>query len=189
MTTYISPIEQAYNLITWFFEQEICPGGLLGDVETFFDANYTKDIIRPPLLWFDKKEMTISDGVQSNHHLLIDLPFDLVCGVDVSNDIIEAERESINLASRCITALYKNIMKPHTLRDYVYVKGISIDSIEPNGVFQIMNKTNLIPAARVPITFTVELNMMQYLTTNGEPYSFDEIETHDSVTYDEITRD
>lgn len=187
MVQYISPIEQAYQVITWFFEQEIGENGLLSDVETFFDSNNTKDIIRPPLLWFDKKAITFEDGVQNSKLTRVTIPFNLICGVDVNNDMVEAELEGINLASRCITAIYRNINKDHPYRDYIYIRKFEFSEIEPNGLFQITNKTKLLPAARVSMSITVELDMMQYLTSEGEPVHYDEVPSLDEVNIGEIT--
>jgi len=186
MVQYISPIEQAYKVISWIFEQEIRQDGLLSDVYTFFDANTTKDIIRPPLLWFEKENITFDDGVQNSNLTRVTIPFNLICGVDVNNDMKEAELEGINLASRCITTAYKNIHKNHPYKDYIYIREFAFNELEPNGIFQITGKTKLLPAARVHMSLTVELDMMKYLTTEGESISFDEITTVDHINIEEI---
>lgn len=159
----ISPLEMIYETITWLIKQEIQQDGLLSDVEMFLSEANTKDHIRAPLVWFDKQAITDEDLYDSEHSTL-SVPFNIVCAVDIVNDIEYAERETLNFASRCVTSLYRNFLKAHpTYSDYVEIVSLDVTMVDPNGTFQIMNKTKLMPAARLEVTCRVQVNWMLYL--------------------------
>ena len=185
---YISPLEQAYKAIEHYFTQEL-QDGLLSDVNTFLTAANNQDHIDAPIIWLEKESiptipMSCSDST------LIDIPFNLVCCAEILEDFQTAENDSLNLACRCITSLFKNIIKTRNIMEHVKVRGFTLTNLDPNGTFEIINKTTLLPATRVQLTFHLEINFMLYLDEEGNPvYYGDDDPILEEITYDVETNE
>lgn len=183
MTRYISPLEQAYIAIEQFFTQEF-QEGLLDDVNTFLTAANNQDHIDAPIIWLEKETIP-ETSMSCSDSTLIDIPFNLVCCAEITDDLKRAEEDSLNLACRCITSLYKNIIKTRSTMEHIQVRGFTIGDIDPNGTFEIINKSTLLPATRLKITFHLEINFMLYLTEEGEQHYYGD----DDLTLEEINYD
>lgn len=184
MTSLKSPFEQAYDAIEYYFKQEL-NDGILSDVNTFLTSALTNEHIDAPLIWFEKEEINPSTSIVYDDGTTWDMKFNIVCCAEITDDIKSAEKDSLNLANRCLTALYKNIIKPQGVSEYIEITGFDIEKIDPNGTFEIINKTTLLPATRIPIIFHVKLNLMLYLRENGDVVDFVEPDEIYTTIFDE----
>lgn len=156
-----SPLEQAYEVIEHYFKQEL-ENGLLSDVNTFLTSANNKEHIDAPVIWIEKETIT-SSYAQHSDSSLIDIPVNIVCCAEVEDDFQSAENASMNLACRCITSLFQNITQPTNLGKHITIRGFTLQSIDPNGTFEIINKTTLLPATRIQLIFHICCNWMLYL--------------------------
>ena len=188
MTRLKSPLEQAYEAIEYYFTTELCDSGLLWDVNTFLTAATTNEHIDAPVVWFEKETVIPVNQTTFSEWASFNIPFSLVCGTEITDDFITAEQDSLNLACRCLTSLYKNILKPRQgIGEHVKVNGFTVDKIDPNGTFEIINKTTLLPATRVSLTFNVTVNMMLYLEGDViRDFGENELQDYD-IIFDETT--
>lgn len=180
--TLKSPLEQAYDVIEYYFKQELEGNGILSDVNTFLTSANNKEHIDAPVIWIEKETIT-SSYAQHSDSSLIDIPVNIVCCAEVEDDFQTAENASMNLASRCITSLFRNVKKPADLGKHITLRGFTIQSIDPNGTFEIINKTTLLPATRLQLTFHISLNWMIYTDTEET----DEINYEDEGVIENIT--
>jgi hypothetical protein len=81
--------------------------------------------------------------------------------------------------------LFKNIIKKRNTLENIKVRGFTINNIDPNGTFEIINKTNRLPATKIELTFHIEINFMLYIDEQGEPvYYGDDDQTIEEINYD-----
>jgi hypothetical protein len=183
MNKYISPLEQVYKVITEFFSQEL-QDGLLSDVNTFITTSNIKDHIEAPIIWLEKESIP-AVSISISDSTLIDIPVNLVCCSEIYDDFQTSENNALNLTSRCITSLFKNIIKKRNTLENIKVRGFTINNIDPNGTFEIINKTNRLPATKIELTFHIEINFMLYIDEQGEPvYYGDDDQTIEEINYD-----
>ena len=173
MKLYKSLVLLAYDNIEQFIKTELEPEGLLSDVKLLINTQLIDDTLETPLIWIDKG--TIEPGQQLGDYgrgQSLQLPISFICVGEEQEDIAIAEQQSYSIALRVVTSILQNYtqIRPYTEYDLEFTN-VTLNSIEPAGTFEIINKRIILPATRVNFTFEIYndwMTLLEYDTDTGE---------------------
>ena len=182
----------AYDIIKECMQKEMTPNGMLYDVNTLITTSTTKDHIETPSVWIERKGIVPINSSDFGKHMILQLPISFVCCAEDTGDVEIEEIESFSLACRCISTILKNII-PYLTNDgigtkKVNISNMSLDRIEPTGQFEIINKSTILPASRVNLTFTIDVDWMSYEKSDVEhtKVNYCEDEIIDGLTFEDL---
>ena len=193
MTRDISPIESIYSTILYWLQQEMKQDGILSDVQMIITSSERYDNLDTPLIWIEKGEITTTPVTHSNK-ISLDVPVSLICCDEVIDTIVEAEENSYNLASRCMTAFHLNMIQPRPMANHIHLRGFHLERLYPNasprGSFQIESKSMMMAACRLDVVFTFEVDWILYEQVVDGNHSFVDYSSYDTGDeYDVVVDD
>lgn len=145
----ITGIEEISNIIEDILNKEIqSENGLLTDVETFIRITEEDTLINTPMIWMVQNKVEPAD-VQAgiSHKLFLQCQFEFVCLYD-DLDPVTAEQKAVNLASRVMASLDKNMAR---IRSKNLIYRYDFVELYPPGLVTVTNKQESIPASSVII--------------------------------------
>lgn len=144
-------IPEVYDIISSWVTKEMKEEGLLHDVKMYISSSANNDYKDPPFIWLDKETIYTHNNDPLRKEMRVELPFAFNCCAE-KEDLETSEKYTMEIASRLIASIVKNYRKKQL---FFHFEDIILKSIEPEGTFTIVNKSDIFPATRV--TFQVIL--------------------------------
>ena len=158
MSNIVFNFEALYNIMRECVQREICPDGLLEDVETFVPSYDTESRVEEPVVWMTQHPSRAEKQADISRTMDIITPFQFTCAV-YKPDIEDAELASQNLATRVILCITRNLLSvQNELYGKRFITTIGLETYYPVGEVNIVNKSEKLPATGVVLNVTHRIN-------------------------------
>lgn len=156
--TFGKGIEEIQEIIETAIHKENTKNGLLEDVTRIITTATSSTQIEDTLIWINSHpcipstNWTSGDTSALNQRMYFDQQFSFICSCKDS-DIALAEKQTVNLASRVVRTINKNVQRGDK-DTKVKIQLVTLNAIIPASDFEIEGKAQGVPATEVLITFT-----------------------------------
>ncbi len=152
---YVFP--EVYDVINSWVTKEMNEEGLLHDVKMYITSSANNDYKDPPFIWLEKESIYTHNNEPLRKQMRVDLDFAFTCCAE-KEDLETSEKYTMEIASRLISSIVKNYRKRQLL---FHFEDMVLKSIEPEGTFTIVNKSDIFPATRVSFRAVLYIDWMK----------------------------
>lgn len=138
--------------------EEMVPGGLLEEVETFIPSYQNDAPIEEPAIWlFEHETLPVGDEGRLSKNITLRTPFEFVCLVYNSDSLEESELKGKELAGKVAASIGKNFRRTDDKGNQLSSKPI-LDGFYPMGTVSINDSSDLAVLTSVKIIIEYNVN-------------------------------
>lgn len=161
--------EKINQIMKCCIEKEICPDGLLEDVETFIPIYHNESGVDEPCIWMVQHPTTAKKQADITQTVELVTPFEFDCVV-YESDLEESNTAGQNLANRVLLSIVRNWI---TAQNDVspgkrLIKNIEFETYYPVGRINIQGKSDRVPATGVILNVIHGINWQLCCKKLGE---------------------
>lgn len=148
---------------------EMKPGGLLEDVNTFIPSYRKDEPIEEPAIWLFEHETTVVEDGTLSKQVKLNTPFEFVCLVYDADDLEMSELKGKELAGRVAAAIGKNYRRIDDNGNQISSKPV-LDGFYPIGAVDINESSDktVVTSVRINIEYYVNWVISCMNKDNGD---------------------
>ena len=167
----VTGFDKVHSIIKQCIETEICPNGLLEDVETFIPVYTNEEHVDEPVVWMHQLETIPGRQADISGTMELTTPLQFNCAV-YEAEIEDANIATQNLANRVALSILKNwqTIQSTELSGQRMIRNITFQRYYPLGTINVNGKSERLPVTGIvlEVHHTVNWQMCCRNLTNNQ---------------------